>query len=189
MTRMHVRSLAAVAVGVVCLLPMAGCDSGGPSPTPTPTPTVQTSPPETSLERQQRLDFAAAEKSYRAFMAEMDRVGKAGGASTATPTMKKHAAGPLLEFYSAAARQQKQRGVKYTADTVIGYVRTGAYSPEQLSMDVCEDNSKNKVLDKNGKVVSEGEILKRTLYARPIGGVWKLWDGDERGTATTCGGA
>jgi hypothetical protein len=182
--RIRLRAAASAAV-LACLVPLVGCDSTAGNG-PTTTPTTQPTPPETSLERQQRLDFAAAEKSYREFMAEMDRIGKAGGSKTATPTMKMYAAGPYLKFYTEAARQQETRGVKYTADTLIGYVHTGTYSQQQLTLDVCEDNSDNKVIDKNGKVVGQGQILKRTLYARPAGERWKIWNGDEQGTATSC---
>jgi hypothetical protein len=185
MTRMH-RSLAAVAVGVVCLLPIAGCDRGSGDPSPTPTPTVRSSPPETGLERQQRLDFAAAEKSYRAFMAEYNRLARAGGANQATPVMKQNAAGPFLAFYVDALHEQERLGQRYTTGVEVGYVKTGTYAPEQLALEICEDGSKNKVIDKNGKVVSSGQILVRSAYAKPVEGRWKMWDGDEHGTASSC---
>ena len=70
-SRMRVRVSAAVAAA--CLLALVGCD-GTDGTTPSPTPTVQSSPPETTLERQQREDFVAAEKAYRTFMAESDHV-------------------------------------------------------------------------------------------------------------------
>jgi hypothetical protein len=182
---MHVRALAAAAVGVVCLLPMGACD-GSSKPSPSPVPTIQPSPPETSLERQRRLDFAAAEESYRAFMAEYNRLARAGGANQPTPVMKQNAAGPFLTFYVDALRQQKRLGQRYTTGVKIGYVKTGAYSPEQLALEICEDGSKNKVINKEGKVVSSGQILVRTAYAKPVEGRWKMWDGDEHGTAKSC---
>lgn len=183
--RMRLR--AATAVVAACLLPLAACDSGGgASPSPSPTPSYQESPPETTLQRQTRLDFEAAEKSYRTFIAEKNRLGLAGGSLAPTPVMKQTAAGKYLAYYTMLLREQKKAGEKYTAGTKIGYVRRGGYSPQELTLDVCEDGSANRVLDKNGKQISKGQILLRTVYVRPIDGRWKLWNGDERGETSSC---
>ncbi|GAA3619541.1 hypothetical protein GCM10022236_22210 [Microlunatus ginsengisoli] len=180
---MRVRLGAAVAAA--CLLGLVGCDSGG-GPSPSPTPTVQPSPPETSLERQQREDFEAAEKAYRTFIADTNRVAATGGSLEPTAVMKATAAGPYLDFQSQLLRAQKKAGDTHTSGVEIGYIRTGGYSPSQLTLEVCEDASKNRVLDRNGNQVSTGQILLRSLYVRRIDGRWKVWDGDEKGTASSC---
>lgn len=184
MTR-RARARIGAAIAVACLLSTTACDIGG-GPSPSPSPTVQPSPPETSLERQKRLDFEAAEKSYRTFMAEYNRLAKAGGSTVATPVMKETAAGPFLEFYVGRLRDIKAEQVHHTSGVKVGWVHTGAYSPEQLTLEVCEDGSDNKVIDKNGQQVSTGQIGLRSVYSRPIDGRWKAWNGDERGTATSC---
>jgi hypothetical protein len=183
-TRMRLR--ATVAVAVVCLIPVAACDDGGPTPTPTPTPAPQSSPAETALERQKRLDFEEAEKNYRTFIAEYNRVAKAGGADAATPVMKATAAGPYLAFYVGRIRAIKADRVHYTSGTEIGYVHPAAYSTTQLTLEVCEDGSRNKVLNSNGKQVSSGTAALRSLYARPIAGRWVVWNGDEGGLVKSC---
>ncbi len=73
------------AVGALaCALALVGCTPAAPAePSPSPSPAVQT-PAETTQERQQRLDYAAAEKSYRTFRAEYERVLRAGGAKEPT---------------------------------------------------------------------------------------------------------
>ena len=65
---------AAVLVAVGCLA--LGCtpQPGVPTPSPSPTATTAPTPPETARERQERLDFEAAEKAYRTFRAEFGRV-------------------------------------------------------------------------------------------------------------------
>jgi hypothetical protein len=173
---------AAVAAGLVLL---GGCTKE-PDPLPSRSPMYLPTPPETSLDRQQRLDFEAAEKSYRTFMAEKNRLSRAGGTNQATAVMKSTAGGPYLAFYIAALHQQKAQKVTYTVGTKIGYVRHGPYSTEQLTLEVCEDGTQNKVLDKNGKQVDEGRVLARSLYARHVNGTWKMWDGDERGSPKSC---
>jgi hypothetical protein len=60
------------ALAALCLS-AAACTPTGPS-TPSPTPTPSASPTETQLEKQTRLDFEAAEKAYRTFSAEFDRL-------------------------------------------------------------------------------------------------------------------
>jgi hypothetical protein len=170
-----------------CLLAAGACTSDPPAaPPPSASPTVLPTPPETSLARQQREDFEAAEASYRGFMKEQDRLGKLGGASDATRVMRKYAAGKYLAFYVSLLRNQKKRQVVYTANTKIGYVRPGSYAPDELTIEVCEDGRANKVLDKTGKQVSAGRIGVRLLYVREIGGTWKLWNGDEKGSPASC---
>jgi hypothetical protein len=178
---------AAAAAVVACLLPLAACtDGSGGGPSPSPTPTYQPSRPETSLERQTRLDFEAAEKSYRAFIAEYNRLARAGGAKNATPKMKEYAAGPFLDFYVDLLRSMKERQVRNTSGVQIGYVRRGGYGTTELTLEVCEDGSENKVVGKNGEQISTGQIGLRSIYAKKVDGRWKAWDGDERGPAQSC---
>ena len=76
------------ALAALCLSAVA-CTPSEPS-TPSPSPTPSASPTETALERQTRLDFEAAEKAYRTFSAEYDRLANAGGAKEPTQVLKAH---------------------------------------------------------------------------------------------------
>ena len=122
------RAAAAVAVGVLAL----GCtpQSGpGPSPSPRPTPTAVATPPETARERQERLDFEAAEKAYRTFRAELTRVLQAGGSSKPTRTMTETASGEYLATFAEVASAYKKSNSREKGAERIGFVRRGAYSP------------------------------------------------------------
>jgi hypothetical protein len=69
---------------VACALLAACSPSAGVSPTPTPgvsTLAGQPTPPETEHKRKARLDFEAAEKAYRTFRAEYDRISDTPGGS------------------------------------------------------------------------------------------------------------
>ena len=73
-------------VALVCALALgpAGCTPDAVvQPTPSPSASSAT-PTETDAERQERLDYAAAEKAYRTFRAEYGRVLRAGGAKEPT---------------------------------------------------------------------------------------------------------
>ena len=168
-SRTRVRLCAAIAAA--CLVALVGCD-GTPTPSPSPTATVNPTPPETSLERQQREDFEAAEKAYRTFIAETDRIAMAGGTMDATPIDEADGSwASTSPFNSGYSGNKKQAGEKsYQPARSIGYVRPGGYTPTQVTLDVCEDGSTNKVTRSHGKQVSQGQMLLRSLYVRKIGG-------------------
>jgi hypothetical protein len=175
----------AATLAVALLVPVAACsfDTGAASTAPTSQP----SPTTISPEQKQKADIAAAEKTYRAFMAEVSRVEKDGGSQTATAAMKKYAAGTFLDRHAEALRQQKRRGFRYTSGPVIGSVELATYSPAQVELAVCEDNTKNKVVDKQGKVLAtKGPIVERTVYVRSYGKTWLLWHFDGGTVVRSC---
>jgi hypothetical protein len=152
-----------------------------PAPTPTPAP-ASTSPSETQLERQTRLDFEAAEKAYLAFKTEYARVATAGGTTQATDAMRATAAGPYLSVMTDFLAQTKAAGKRQEGAVRVAYIRRGAYSPQQLNLDVCEDGTRVRNVTKDGHV-SKGIVAEITIYLRPIDGHWKLWDGDDKKVA------
>ena len=174
------RLVATLAVGLLAV----GCTAVPQEPAVTPTAVA--APPETQLERQTRLDFEAAEKSYRAFSREYMRLAHEGGSRAATSTMKQHAAGPYLSAMVDFSRQRRTASRKSVGELRIGYVRPGPYSPSALTLEVCEDGSRVKNLDKSGRVVSSGIVSKLTLQLRLIDKTWKVWNGDDE-VVTTCG--
>ena len=67
------RGLVTVGAAVACCALTAACTSEpAPDATSSPTP-VSTTPTESQIERQMRLDYEAAEKAYRANIEEQDR--------------------------------------------------------------------------------------------------------------------
>lgn len=175
-------------VVVVCGL-VAACSQPAPQPTtPSPSPrpsSVSTTPAETQLERQQRLDFQAAEKSYRAFRKEYTRLAVSGGSKQVTPVMSLNAAGPYLKVMEYFLTETLREGVHQRGVVTIAYVNHGAYSPQRLTLNVCEDGRKVENWRK-GNRVSNGVAAKLSLYARKIDGRWKIWDGDDQ-RVTHCG--
>ena len=89
-----VKRLTVGTCGLVLVLGLlvAGCTpESGPAPTVTPVPPVSSptpspspTPTENAQERQQRLDFEAAEKAYLTAFAESERLAVAGGANKPT---------------------------------------------------------------------------------------------------------
>jgi hypothetical protein len=138
------------------------------------------------LERQTRLDFDAAEKAYRTFSAEFDRLANAGGAKQPTPVMEQTAAGPYLKQAEESLRQQLAGGGRSTGRVVIAWVRRGGYEPARLTIDSCEDASGVTNYSKSGELLSKGEIGTLTVEARRIDGRWKLWNATNAATATSC---
>ena len=71
------------AVVACCALAAACTQEPAQTSSPSPTP-LATTPRESQIERQMRLDYEAAERAYRATIAEHDRQAQLGGASSAT---------------------------------------------------------------------------------------------------------
>lgn len=163
----------------VCVL-AAACSPHAPPPVaPPPSPVARATPPETALERQTRLDFEAAEKSYRAFRAEYMKVAQRGGAYEPTSTMKRFADGPYLEAMVNFTSQTKQAKKRSVGEVEIAYVRPGVYSPKELILNTCEDGTRVRNVDRRGRTVSSGVAARLTLVIRKRQGRWVVWNGDD----------
>src|SRR5918998_5048971 len=85
-----------------CALVAACTPEPGATTTPTPAPpasvsaTPSATPTETEIERQQRLDFEAAERAYRTSIAEQDRLARLG-VSRSTAELERTSTGRYLE--------------------------------------------------------------------------------------------
>jgi len=168
-----------------CLLTFLGtaCTPSDPAP-PTPSPATST-PTETAQEREQRLAYEAAEKSYREFRGELYRVLRAGGAKSATPKMKATADGPYLKYFTQLVMAYQGQGTHSTGNESTGYVRPEGYSPTEVILDVCEDSRSVRDIDRTGKQSGRGEIRKVRVEVRKEGTTWRVWDGDGK-KATRC---
>lgn len=126
-----------------------------------------------------RLDYEAAEKVYRRFRAEYRRVLRAGGAKQATRVMKETAGNGYLKetedvIKAAYAFGDHEEGGREK----IVYVRYVGWKPQNVTLDVCEDDRSVKVLDKNGKSLGPGEFRAVTIQVRQSSAGWKLWSGN-----------
>lgn len=158
----------------VCAL-AAGCTTD-PPPTPTPTATVSQTPTETAQERQERLDYAAAEKAYRTFRAEYNRVLRAGGAKGPTKVMKETAGGPYLKELSEGIEAYRGLGSYDRGMEKIVYVRRVGYSAAAIALDVCEDSRSVKTYEKTGEPAGNGDILQAHLELKKTDR-WRVWNG------------
>lgn len=166
------------AVAVLALASTLGLVACTPTPaqTPPPVPTPSQTPTETAQERQERLDYAAAEKSYRTFRAEYERVLRAGGASKPTELMTATAGGQYLATFAGVTRGFKQLGSRHVGQEKIAYVRRGGYSTNSLILNVCEDS--RGVVTKRSKGRNErGGLLQASIEVRRTARSWKMWSG------------
>jgi hypothetical protein len=124
-----------------------------------------------------RLDYEAAEKAYWANMAEQDRLYKAGGAVRATPALKATATGSYLRISLDSLRDVRKSGWHATAGTrIVGVVRNGGWSNDQVGLTSCEDNEIVRFVDASGKDVTPKGVA---LYVQALtvvrtAGQWKV---------------
>lgn len=171
---------------LLCAVVLAACTPDPVvQPTPSPTPTVAT-PTETAAERQERLDYAAAEKAYRTFRAEYGRVLRAGGAKEPTKVMKETAGGDYLKELAEVTEAYKGLGDHQVGTEAIVFVRARGYGTRELQLEVCEDGRRTEIIDRSGKKVGKGELRTASLQVRLLDDRWRLWSGKGR-RVTSCG--
>jgi hypothetical protein len=170
------------AFSAVCAL-LAGCtpaDGTIPAPPPATPASASATPPETAQQREERLAYEAAEKAYRTFAAEYARLQQQDeGTGGPTKIMTDNAAGPYLKAMTGFLNYKINHGTHSDRAIRIAYVKRGGYSAEELVLYTCEDGSAIKVLDRKGKQIGHGGTSELKLYARPVDGRWKIWDGDQ----------
>lgn len=179
--------VASCGLALVAALIVGGCTpDDGPTQSTTPTPSVSASPSpsasptptENAQERQQRLDFEAAENAYRTADKELARLAMAGGASKATKVLLATTAGDYLAVQMSDLKDLKKHGWRADRPIRSSVVADGGWSPTEIGLTACEDTSQVRLLNKDGK-----EVLKKrprrmvqTLTATRISGTWKVTD-------------
>src|SRR5918993_2045282 len=137
-----------------CALVAACTPEPGPTTTPTQvpssaSPTPSATPTETEIERQQRLDFEAAEEAYRASVAEQDRLASLGLARS-TPELERTSTGRYLKFALQGLEEFEDAGWRTVGNSdVVGISRAG-WQERRLELIACEDGSNIKIVDKRG---------------------------------------
>ena len=143
-----------VGVVVACYALAVACAPEQPASTPSPTP-ASTTPTESQIERQMRLDYEAAEKAYRASTAEQDRLYQAGGATKASGTLRATATGSYLRITLKSLRDVHKSGWHAEGNTkIIGVARTGGWRAARVGLTSCEDNNTIRFLDRTGADVT-----------------------------------
>lgn len=186
-TRTRVAAIAAtLAIAVTSL---SGCQwltaqttPSVPPATATPNPT----PPETSMEREMRLDKEAAVKAYLTAAKEADRLVMAGGATKPTKVLLATTGGEYLKTTMYGLRLFKEKGWRTDRPPTTAVFADGGWSPDNIGLTACEDSSKVKFLDKKGKEVFKDRDMRyvQTLTATKKNGVWKITDLESKAVKT-----
>ena len=171
-----------VGAAVACCALAAACTSeSAPSNTPSPSPAA-TTPTESQIERQIRLDYEAAEKAYRANMAEQDRQSRLGVAMK-SEQLTVTAGGNYLLFALQVLRDIRDAGWHAEGATTIRGIAREGWLEDQVRLAACEDNSGVKFADKKGRDVTPKNVVRtyvQHLTVKRVGGNWKVWDVESR---------
>ena len=171
------RGFVSVGAAVACCALAAGCTSDPvPASTPSPTP-VATTPAESQIERQMRLDYEAAEKAYQSALAERERQGALGVAKS-TPVLKASATGAYLDLVLKALRYAHDRHWRSSGSTrVLGVVQNG-WQERSVRLIACEDSTDVRLRDKDGNDVTSQKVRTyvQDLTVKHVGGGWKIAD-------------
>jgi hypothetical protein len=167
-----------VSVGAVvtcCALASAACTPDqAPASTPSPIPAA-TTPAESQIERQMRLDYEAAEKAYRAALAEQERQAVLGIAQL-TPALKASATGAYLDLVLKALEYAHDRHWHSSGSTrILGVVPNG-WKERTVRLIACEDSSGVRLINKSGNDVTRQNTRTyvQDLTVEAIGGRWKV---------------
>jgi hypothetical protein len=164
-----------VSVGAVvacCALAVACTPEPARAPSPTP---VSTTPTESQIERQMRLDYEAAEKAYKAALAEQERQAVLGIARL-TPALNASAVGDYLDLVLRALRFANDRHWRSSGSTRILRVVPNGWQERTVRLIACEDSSGVRLMDKRGKDVTRQKTRTyvQHLTVKNVGGRWKV---------------
>ena len=138
----------------------------------TPTPCTQA---EYDKLRQQRQDYAAAEKVYRAFFAQDALLMNSGG--LATPEIRLLLAGPMIDQYEKDKQYQHDAGVTGIGEIKLVYVRPSAaelHPGSEIALESCYDGTAvTGFVD--GKESGKGSNIKSTAFLTRVDGQFKIW--------------
>jgi hypothetical protein len=170
-----------VGAAVACCALAAAC-TPEPAPLTTPSPTpAATTPSESQIERQMRLDYEAAETAYRASTSEQDRLYRAGGATKATRTLKATATGTYLRITLQSLREVHKSGWHAKGSTkILGVIRDVGWKPGRVGLTSCEDNNTIRFFNRSGEEVTptvERRYVQRLTVVK-VAERWKVSTAD-----------
>jgi hypothetical protein len=146
-----------VSLGAVlaCCALAAACTQEPTATSPPSPPRAATTPAESAIERQMRVDYEAAERAYRSSTAEQDRLYQAGGATKANAALRATATGSYLKITLQSLREVHESGWHATGSTkIIGVVRNGGWREGRIGLTSCEDNNAIRFFDRKGEDVT-----------------------------------
>jgi hypothetical protein len=169
------RGFVSVGAAVACCALAAACTpEPAPARTSSPTPAA-TTPSESQIERQMRLDYEAAEKAYRTSTSEQDRLYRAGGATKPSFVLKATATGSYLKITLQSLREVRKSGWHAEGSTkIVGVSRNGGWKAGRLGLTTCEDNSTLLFFDQGGKDVTP-KVERRYVQKLTVVKVAERW--------------
>jgi hypothetical protein len=168
------RGFVSVGAVVACCALAACTQEPVPATTPSVTPAA-TTPTESQIERQMRLDYEAAEKAYRAALAEQERQAVLGIAQL-TPALKASATGAYLDLVLKALEYAHDRHWRSSGSTrILGVVPNG-WKDRTVRLIACEDSSGVRLISKAGNDVTRQNTRTyvQDLTVEATGGRWKV---------------
>jgi hypothetical protein len=176
------RGFVSVGAAVACCALAAGCTPEL-APVQTSSPTrAATTPSESQIERQMRLDYEAAEKAYRDSMAEQDRQSQLGIA-VKTEELTSTASGDYLQFVMQVLRDIHDSEWRAKGATIIRGVARGGWREDQVQLTACEDNSDIRFVDKKGRDVTPKKAVRTYVQDLTVSrshGRWRVSDVESR---------
>jgi hypothetical protein len=167
-----------VSVGaIVASCALAAACTSEPTSTSTPLPTpAATTPTESQIERQIRLDYEAAEKAYRANIAEQDRLYRGGGSRRATAALKATATGEYLKITVGWLRDFRKSRLRAEGSSKVVGVERNSWKDGRVGLIACEDGSVVKIVDRLGRDVTPPEHRRfvQSLTVVRTSGRWKV---------------
>lgn len=186
-TRSLLNRLAATGAALLVAGALVACD---PDPTPPPVspsasvpastgstePTTPTPTPTLSKKEQAYQDAAhAVEEANRI----IDEVLMEPSKHKKYPAeLKKYADpdGPYWALQAQGLKDYRREGKRFSDATRIKQLTpVGTYNPNQVTIYRCSDFTGGKVLDKDGKTVSKGELTETRLIVRKSKEGWRVW--------------
>jgi hypothetical protein len=134
--------------------------------------------PSSVIERRMEADFAAAERAYRLSITEQGRLYSVGGAKSTPESLKAVASGPYLRLITRSLRTLKRNEWRAVGKSRVVSVSRGAWSPDKLALEACEDASKVRIVAVDGEdVTPDGyRFFVHSVTAERIEQDWKIVD-------------
>lgn len=147
------RSILVAAGAAVLLVVLAGCDEPPPHVTPVPTPSV------TAVFASDEEALAAAEESYRAYLAVSDQILHEGGTNSdrISPYVTSSELANTLEGFSKI----QMASLHTQGATHFDNMTLERYGPSDVDVYVCLDVAEVRVLDASGADVTPTERVDR----------------------------
>lgn len=164
-----------VTVSPVATGPAPVC-TATPGATPTPCTAEQQAAQQAEQQKQDAL-YREAERVYRAFLAEDEKISRAG--SLITPEFKQLIVSGLVAKYEATYKRNRDAGARMVDGSVIlRFVRPApgkSYQGSVVALESCVDATSTKVMIGDKKVADGRKVHSFTYFAEQEGSLRLSW--------------